>query len=115
MILVESTLGNIHDDKWRARLQGIRMDWINLDQWEAQKTRIRKASEQGTEVAMSLSRGVFLQDGDILIWNEVANTAIAARIHVREVMVIRLDGLGGADPALVMRTCVELGHALGNQ
>jgi urease accessory protein len=38
-----------------------------------------------------------------------------ARISLREVMVIELDGLAEATPEIMMRTCVELGHALGNQ
>ena len=38
-----------------------------------------------------------------------------ARISLRDVMVIDLDGLAGAAPEIALRTCVELGHALGNQ
>jgi urease accessory protein len=34
---------------------------------------------------------------------------------MREVMMIELDGLMQGDPGIAMRTCVELGHALGNQ
>ncbi len=30
-------------------------------------------------------------------------------------MVIHLDGLAAQAPEIAMRTCVELGHALGNQ
>ena len=44
-----------------------------------------------------------------------AGTAVVVRVSLRDVMVIHLDALKGASPELVMRTCVELGHALGNQ
>lgn len=115
MILVESILGNIRDDAWRERLEHANIEWLNLDQWEAQKTRIRKLSTAGTEVAISLSRGVYLRDGDVLFWDDAAKKVIAARISVREVMVVRLEGLGRLSPTEIARACVELGHALGNQ
>ena len=41
--------------------------------------------------------------------------AVVAKISLRDVMVIHLDELGARRPRLAMRTCVELGHALGNQ
>jgi urease accessory protein len=56
-----------------------------------------------------------MRDGDILLWNQQANAAVAVRIRLREVMIVRLDGLAQLSPEIAMRTCVELGHALGNQ
>ena len=41
--------------------------------------------------------------------------AVVAKISLRDVMVIHLDELGALAPEIAMRTCVELGHALGNQ
>jgi urease accessory protein len=38
-----------------------------------------------------------------------------ARISLRDVMIIHLDHLAGQPAEYAMRTCVELGHALGNQ
>lgn len=115
MFLIESVIGNVSDDAWCNRLEGAHLDWVDLDQWEAQKTRFRKASSAGTEIAVSLSRGVSLRDGDILFWDEDAKHAIAARISVRDVMVVRFDGLAGVTSVEMARTCIELGHALGNQ
>jgi urease accessory protein len=40
---------------------------------------------------------------------------VVAKLSLRDVMVIHLDALGHASPDLALRTCVELGHALGNQ
>src|SRR5262249_36101461 len=37
------------------------------------------------------------------------------RVEVREVMIVHLDGLRHVAPGVAMRTCVELGHAMGNQ
>ena len=77
--------------------------------------RFRKKTVGGVELAVSLDRGTFMRDGDVLSWDAAAARAVVARISLREVMVIELDGLSEATPAIMMRTCVELGHALGNQ
>ena len=115
MILVEAVLGNAGEPEWAARLAAATVDELALDHWEAQKNRFRKRTAGGTEVAVSLDRGVFLRDGDVLVWDAQAGTAVVVRVSLRDVMVIHLDALKGASPELVMRTCVELGHALGNQ
>jgi urease accessory protein len=115
VVIIESVLGNLRDPQWAERLSAARLDALALDQWEAQKNRFRKRTAGGTEVAVSLDRGVFLRDGDVLMWDAQALTAVVVRVSLREVMVIHLDGLKGVAPEVAMRTCVELGHALGNQ
>ena len=64
---------------------------------------------------MSLDRGAFLRDGDVLLWDADTARAVVAQISLRDVMIIHLDQLAGQDPEYAMRTCIELGHALGNQ
>lgn len=115
MVIVEAVLGNVADDLWKVRLSGAAVDWIALDQWEAQKNRFRKKTQEGVSVAVSLERGRFLRDGDILLFDDKALTAVVARISLRDVMVVRLEGLASKPPELLARICVELGHALGNQ
>ena len=115
MHIVEAVLGNAADPQWAERLAGATIDPLELDHWEAQKNRFRKKTAGGVELAVSLDRGTFMRDGDILLWDATAARAVVARISLREVMVIELDGLAEATPEIMMRTCVELGHALGNQ
>jgi urease accessory protein len=115
MILVESILGNAGHSEWVGRLEGAVLDELQLDQWQAQKTRFRTVTAGGVELAVSLDRKAHLHDGDILHWDEAARRAIVARIQLQEVMVIRFDEVAGAEPELLARTCLELGHALGNQ
>ncbi len=52
---------------------------------------------------------------DVLSWDAQAATAIVAKIDLRDVMVIHLDDLARFKPEIAMRTCIELGHAMGNQ
>ena len=115
MILVEAVLGNVGDREWATRLSAAAVDTLALDHWEAQKTRFRKKTARGVELAVSLDRGTFMRDGDVLVWDAAAARAVVARISLRDVMIIHLDGMANAEPELAMRTCIELGHALGNQ
>lgn len=41
-MLVETVLGNMNEPDWTLRLKEARIDDLVLDQWDAQKSRIRK-------------------------------------------------------------------------
>lgn len=115
MVIIESVLGNISDPEWAGRLAAYEVDVLEIDQWEAQKSRFRKLTAKGAEVAVSVDRGTYIRDGDVLLWDARALSALVARIEVRDVMIVHLDGLMRLTPQVAMRTCVELGHAMGNQ
>lgn len=116
MIIVEHILGNRHKDpQWKARLAQAHIDLLILDQWEAQKSRCRKNTEHGQDIGISLDRYVLLSDGDVILYDEGANTAVVVQITLREVMVIDLQSLKAASTEVQIQTSFELGHALGNQ
>jgi urease accessory protein len=115
LIRVTAVLGNAAGQLWRSRLASARVDVLRVDQAEAQKSRLRKATEGGTDVAIALDRGVQVRDGDVLAWNGAACAAVIARIDLNEVLIIQLSGLAAKPAEVAMATCVELGHALGNQ
>jgi urease accessory protein len=115
MILISSVLGNIDDREWAERLSAADTDLLEIDQWEAQKRRFRKTTAKGMEIAVSMNRGTHIRDGDVLLWDTQALSAVVARIELRDVMIVHLDELMGLAPKVAMRTCVELGHAMGNQ
>ena len=115
MVIIETVLGNISDPEWTARLSTANVDLLEVDQWEAQKSRFRKTSTKGAELAISLDRGTYMRDGDVLFWDAKTGDAIVARIDLHDVMVVHLDELTRLAPEVAMRTCVELGHAMGNQ
>ncbi len=115
MLLIEKILGNVNDPAWAARVAAGSVETLALDHWEAQKNRFRKKTASGMEVAVSLDRGAFLRDGDVLMWDAAAARGVVAQISLRDVMIVHLDELAGQTPEIAMRTCVELGHALGNQ
>lgn len=115
MVVIEAVIGNIADPEWAERLSTATVDLFEVDQWEAQKSRFRKTTVNGAEIAISLDRGSHVRDGDVLSWDNQSRTAIVAKIDLRDVMVVHLDGLSGFSPEIAMRTCIELGHAMGNQ
>ncbi|MEV0650988.1 urease accessory protein UreE [Phytomonospora sp. NPDC050363] len=113
--VIEQVLGNSGDPGWRERLAGATVDDLVLDQWEAQKNRLRKATTGGEEVAISLERATHLHDGDVLRFDAERGTAVVVTINLGEVMVIDLEPLFAESPETLARTAVELGHAIGNQ
>ena len=115
MILVENVIGNATDPHWKALLAGAAIDWLMLDQWEAQKSRLRKQTAGQVELALSLDRNTHLHDGDILVWDEAARQAILVRVELKEVMVVDLSNVLAGGKENLVPTVFELGHALGNQ
>jgi urease accessory protein len=115
LVRVDAVLGRAAEDPWPARLAGARVDVLRLGQADAQKSRLRAATEGGTEVAIALDRGTQLRDGDVLAWDEQRGAAIVARVDLSEVLVIDLGALAGGSADVSLARCVRLGHALGNQ
>lgn len=115
MILIETILGNSQDAGWKDRLASASIDWLLLDQWEAQKNRFRKHTADDVEVAVALERNTHLHDGDILLWDAKIRRAVIVKTELKPVMVIDLSAVMTQPPELSLRTCLELGHALGNQ
>ncbi|MCF3932041.1 urease accessory protein UreE [Acuticoccus sp. M5D2P5] len=115
MILVEKKLGHLSDPEWHDRAHHAVVDSLVLEQWEAPKNRLRKASEGGVELAISLPRDEHLHDGDVLHYDAETNVIVVARVALKDVLVIELEGLETLSPTEILRTCFELGHGLGNQ
>ena len=98
MILIKTVLGNIDDREWAERLSAADTDLLEIDQWEAQKSRFRKTTAKGVEIAVSIDRGTHIRDGDVLLWDARALSAVVARIELRDVMIVHLDELMSLAP-----------------
>ena len=115
LVRVDAIVGRASEDGWPGRLADARVDVLRLDQAEAQKSRLRKTTDAGVDVAISLDRGIQLRDGDILLWDEARRAAVVARVDLKDVLVIDLGALLDRPSEVSVPTCFELGHALGNQ
>lgn len=107
MIIISEIVGNISD--FKNKLKGYKIDTVNLEHWESSKSRIRKKSSLGQEIAISLDRGKHLHDNDILFINDEDKTCIIVNIQLKNILKITLD----KNPTI--NTIFKLGHALGNQ
>ena len=108
-------LGNSHSPEWAPLLAKANIDYIELDQWNAQKSRLLAVGGSGKTYAMAFARGVRLSDGDIIAYDEVSHKASVVRFRLGDVMVIDLSGLSFRPHSEAMALAIELGHAIGNQ
>ena len=66
MEICSEIIGNLHDDEWKERARNLKIDYIPLDQWTAQKSRFLAKGESGTEYPVALKRQTQVVDGDIV-------------------------------------------------
>src|SRR5574344_1449309 len=93
MEIFNEILGNIHQPEWRDKLKNATVEYIDLDQWIAQKSRFVARSDSGNEYAVALTRHAQLADGDILRYTADANRVIVVRLILNDVMVIDMSAL----------------------
>lgn len=115
MEIYRTILGNIHSPEWQPRLQKSNIDYIELDQWNAQKSRLLAVGTSGKPYAMAFERGVRLSDGDIIAYDSDSNSASVVRLRLGDVMIIDLSSLSQRSHSEAIATAIELGHAIGNQ
>lgn len=115
MKIYTEILGNVSSPEWVSRLHGLEVEYIELDQWTAQKSRLTACGDRGNEYAVALERGARLSDGDIVDYRPAEGRMAVVRLRLNEVMVADLGSLAGEAPETVLRTALELGHAIGNQ
>lgn len=108
-------LGNTHSPEWQPLLEGATIDYIELDQWNAQKSRLLAVGESGKPYAMAFERGVKLADGDIIAYDAHAGSASVIRLRLGDVMVVDLSSLERRPQSEAVALAIELGHAIGNQ
>lgn len=75
---------------------------------------IAKGSD-GQEYAVALKRHSQIENGDILEYDPERKVAIVIRIALKPVLVVELKKIAAKTPEEIIRRCVELGHAVGNQ
>ena len=107
--------GNLHASEWKERVQEADIEYIDLDQWTAQKSRFVVKSTRGNEYAVALARHSQLHDGDIIEYLPEQRRIVALRLRLNDVLVADLGSLSERRPETIIHTAVELGHAIGNQ
>lgn len=115
MKIYTQIIGNTASPHWAEAMQSIEKEYIDLDHWSAQKSRLVATGSLGNTYAISLDRGRRLSDGDIIYYSAEEGLAVVIRIALDEVMVLTLDPERMGSVERLLTSAVELGHALGNQ
>lgn len=116
MKMYTEVIGNmITDPEWTDKLSNATVEYLDLDQWTAQKSRFIAKSKEGTEYGIALKRHSQVENGDILEYDAAKHKAVAIRIALKPVLIIDLHKIAGKSPEEMIRRSVELGHAIGNQ
>ena len=108
-------IGNTHSPEWQPRLKNATIDYIELDQWNAQKSRLLALGESGKPYAMAFERGVKLSNGDIIAYDSSSGNLSVIRLKMSDVLVIDLSSLEKRPTSEAVTLAIELGHAIGNQ
>jgi urease accessory protein len=114
-VRVTAVLGRMTEGVWPDRLSRCGVEVLRLSPVEAQRSRLRKRADGGTDVAIALERGTVLRDGDVVSWDEGSHAALVVRVDLTDVLIIDLSALLGEPPESLLARCIEVGHALGNQ
>jgi len=112
---VDSVLGNINNDK-KLKEKYDEMaarnvcETIKISRLESQRVRMRKISDKGTDVALTLPPGTRLKHGDVIIITE--NKMVVVVIEPESVIMIEIrDNIHQDD---VVEVPVRIGHTIGN-
>ncbi|MCM1440655.1 MAG: hypothetical protein NC131_15870 [Roseburia sp.] len=116
MKIYSEVIGNVYTDtNWAKKLKETEIEYLDLDQWTAQKSRFIVKSSAGAECAVALRRHSRIENGDIMEYDAQNNTAVVIRIDLKPVLVVDLQKIASLAPDEIIRRSVELGHAVGNQ
>jgi urease accessory protein len=112
---VDSVLGNINNDK-KLKEKYDEMtarkvcETIKISRLESQRVRMRKISDKGTDVALTLPPGTRLKHGDVIIITE--NKMVVVGIESEDVIMIEIrDNIHQDD---IVEVPVRVGHTIGN-
>ena len=115
MIHIHKIIGNIHsdsglNDKYHEMFKTGLVEKIEITRLESDRTRIRKISDKGTDLALTLVPGSHINNGDVVMLTE--EKMVIANRTPENVAMISLKGVMSQDQ--LFETAVKIGHTIGN-
>jgi urease accessory protein len=115
MIHINKIVGNINSDKdlqekYQTMTENDNVEKIQVSRLEADRTRIRKLSNKGTDLALTMEPGSHINDGDVLLLTE--EKMVIARRESENVIIISLSS--DISTQQILETAIKLGHIIGN-
>jgi urease accessory protein len=83
---------------------------IEITRLESDRARIRKISDKGTDLALTLIPGSHINNGDVVMLSE--EKMVIANRTPENVAMISLKGLMSQDQ--LFETAIKIGHTIGN-
>ena len=115
MIHINKIIGNINSDsdlheRYQTMMKNDKVEKIQISRLEADRTRIRKLSNKGTDVALTMESGSHINDGDIVLLTE--EKMVIAKRESENVVIISLNN--DISTQQILETATKLGHIIGN-
>ena len=115
MILIDKIIGNINSDshlkeKYRDMLKSDNVEKIEITRLESERARIRKVSNKGTDLALTMTHGSHINDGDVVFLTD-DKMVIAKRVPEH---VAKISLKGNISAEQILETAIKLGHTIGN-
>ena len=115
MITITSVVGNTKSDKnledAYQKLSGEKkVEMVLLSRVEAQRSRMRRTSDAGTDIAITLEHGFTLKHGDVLLLEE--NRMIVVEYESEDVLGFKIKEELSSDQKVAI--AIKLGHIIGN-
>jgi urease accessory protein len=115
MLNINSVVGNIHKDhelghKYRQMSEKQLSETIRISRSEAQRVRMRKTSDKGTDIAIMLPQNAQIKHGDVLLLDN--DKIIVVEINPERVAVIAIENNIASHHLLEI--AARVGHTIGN-
>ena len=115
MILIENIIGNVITNPelksiYESMKKEGKVENISIGRLESERVRIRRVSDRGTDIALTLPKGSHLHNGDII--SQTQNNMIIVQIMPENVAVINLHKNIPTDH--LTKVALIIGHTIGN-
>ena len=87
-----------------------KVEKIQVSRLEADRIRIRKVSDKGTDLALTLVPGSHIYDGDVVLL--VEERMVIAKRETENVVIVSLNN--DVSTQQILDTAIRLGHIIGN-
>jgi urease accessory protein len=115
LITIDSVIGNVNKDKklkenYEEMSRRKLCETIKISRLESQRVRMRKTSDKGTDIALTLPQGMQLRHGDVIMLTE--DKIVLVEIEPENVAMIEIkDNIHEDD---IVQIPVMVGHTIGN-
>jgi urease accessory protein len=115
LITISSVIGNIKKDsslrqKYDEMCRRDTCETIKISRLESERVRMRKTSDKGTDIALTLPQGTHLKHGDVIMLTE--NNMIIIEIEAENVAMVAIKSNLHRDD--IIKLPVIIGHTIGN-